>query len=103
LPKLMAGEAPPAAGSPLPAPAPFVAPVQEPEPRRGQPDRIEQALAALAARKPARARRLGEEVARSGPLDAERRARLHKLVVALDRSGARRQSLFLVRTLAEVS
>lgn len=101
LPAPVAAKARPAVAPTLPTPAAFFVPADEPQ--RGETDPIDQALAAVAARKPARARRLGEEVARSGLLPAERLARLHKLVDVLDRSGARRQALLLVRTLAEVS
>jgi len=94
---------------PLPPPASFVA---APVPAQsGAPDRLDQAFAALAAGKPVRARRLGEEVARArgrgGPdEDAKtghaRLDRLQRLVEAIAESGARRQALFLSRTLAEI-
>ncbi len=62
---------------------------------------IDTAFAALADRKPVRARRLGEEVARLGGFTAQRPGRLRDLVKALDEHGARRESLRLARTLAE--
>lgn len=92
---------------PLPAPAPFV---PAPAPRApGGPDRLDQAFAALAEGKPVRARRLGEDVARargeaqqSGQAGHDRLDRLQRLVEAIAASGARRQALFLSRTLAEI-
>ena len=91
---------------PLPAPAKFVA---APEPAAaGAPDRLDQAFAALAAGKPVWARRLAEDVARARRHDEDAKAghdrldRLQRLVEAMAESGARRQALFLSRTLAEI-
>ena len=92
---------------PLPAPAPFVV---APAPAAAPPSRLDQAFAALAQGKPVRARRLGEDVARSraqkGEQDGDaghaRLDRLQRLVEAIAESGARRQALFLSRTLAEI-
>ena len=84
----------------LPLPAPMVV-APAPEPALPSPDLLEQAFAALADGKPVRARRLGEEVARAEATAGDRAARLHLLVEGIDRAGARRQALFLSRTLAE--
>lgn len=93
---------------PLPAPAPFVAP---PAAAVAPPSRLDQAFAALAQGKPVRARRLGEDVARSrargegeqeGEAGHARLDRLQHLIEAISASGARRQALFLSRTLAEI-
>lgn len=93
---------------PLPAPANFAA---APATAAASPDPLDQAFAALAQGKPVRARRLGEEVARSrsrGRAAGDAKAgharldRLQRLVEAMAESGARRQALFLSRTLAEI-
>ena len=85
---------------PLPAPAPFVAPATRAS--AGPPNRLDEAFAALAAGKPVRARRLGEDVARSREIGEDGLERLPRLVEAIAQSGARRQALFLARTLAEI-
>jgi len=85
---------------PLPAPAPYVAPPARDVTR--PPNRLDEAFAALAAGKPVRARRLGEDEARSREPGEDRLERLPKLVEAIAQSGARRQALFLARTLAEI-
>lgn len=87
---------------PLPPPAPMIAGATV-GPPRPTPDLLEQAFAALAEGKPVRARRLGEEVARTEDPVGDRAARLDQLVEAIDRAGARRQALFLSRTLVERS
>jgi len=92
---------------PLPAPAPFVAAAA---PAAAPPSRLDQAFTALAQGKPVRARRLAEDVARLRPREDEqggaaghvRLDRLQQLVDAIAASGARRQALFLSRTLAEI-
>ena len=92
--------------APAPAPLPVIA--------RDAGDRIpagsaateplEAALAALKEGKPVRARRLAEEASRTPAAGGDRKGRareLAALVEALERAGARRQSLLLARTLAE--
>ena len=68
------------------------------EPRQ---EPIDAAFAALAGKKPVLARRLAEESARLAGAGGAGSDRLHDLVKALDRHGAKRESLRLARTLTE--